>query len=122
MRMLGDLLRREQLWAAEPRGVGAGATDPQRLHDVPERVERQTHIGRQMGLRKGVPGLLPDSTGAHRRTGVHIARRPSSSGSEDGASGILHRMLISLSIWDSIYRDHCHSECRSAPNADHEPP
>ena len=38
--MLGDLLKREQLCAAEPAHAFAGATDPQRLHDAPEGVER----------------------------------------------------------------------------------
>ena len=67
--MLGDLLKREQLCAAEPSIIFAGATDAQRLHDVPEGVERDTHIGR-MGHARDVRGLFHDSTGARWRPGV----------------------------------------------------
>ena len=98
--MLGDLLKREQLCAAKPRIAFAGTTDPQRLHDVPEGVECHTHIGR-MGHARGVRGLFHDSMG------LAGARE-----SGDEAVGILSRMLISLIIWDSIYRDHCHSLAR----------
>jgi hypothetical protein len=59
--MLGDLLKREHLRAAQPRIAFADATDPQRLHDVPEGIERDAHIG-WMG-RPGVQGLRHDSTG-----------------------------------------------------------
>jgi len=57
--MLGDLLKCKKLRAAEPSTVFAGATDPQRLHDVPEGVERHPHVG--------VSGLFHDSTGARWR-------------------------------------------------------
>jgi hypothetical protein len=59
--MLGDLLKREQLCAAKPRRVFAGATGPQRLDDVPESVERHTHIGR-MSPTGGARDVLHDST------------------------------------------------------------
>jgi hypothetical protein len=62
--MLGDLLKREQLRAAKPRKVFASATDPKGLHDVPEGVERHTHIGR-MSHAGGVRDLLHDSMGAY---------------------------------------------------------
>ena len=75
--MLGDLLQCKQLRAAEPSIVFAGATGPQRLHDLPEDVERHTHVGR-MGDARGVSGLFHDSTGSPWRTGAHTARGPSS--------------------------------------------
>jgi len=62
--MLGDLLKREQLCAAKSRIAFAGATGPQRLHDPPEGVERQTHVGR-MGHTGAVRRLLHNSRGAH---------------------------------------------------------
>src|SRR6188768_4289413 len=75
--MLGDLLKREKLRAAEPSTLFAGTTNPQRLHDAPERIERHTHIG-WIGHTKGGHGLFHDSTGARWRPGVHTPRRPSS--------------------------------------------
>jgi len=44
--MLGDLLKREQLCAAESPTAFAGATGSERLHDAPEGIECHAHIGR----------------------------------------------------------------------------
>jgi len=74
--MLGDLLQREQLRAAEPSRVSTAAAGPQRLHYVPEGVERDTHIGRMCGARR-LRRPFRDSPAACRRTGVHTARGPS---------------------------------------------
>ena len=74
--MLGNLLKCKKLRAAEPSIVFAGATDSQRLDDVPEGVERHTHVGR-MGHTRGVRGLFHDSTGARWRARAQTACRPS---------------------------------------------
>lgn len=46
--MFSNLLKGEQLCAAQPSLVVAVATGPQRLHDAPEGVERHAHV-RWMG-------------------------------------------------------------------------
>ena len=69
--MLGDLLQCEQLRAAKSTSVSGGATDSQRLNDVPEGVERHTHLGR-MGRASGARGRCHDSTGARRRAHGNI--------------------------------------------------
>jgi hypothetical protein len=61
--VFGDLLQREQLCAAKPRKVFAGAADPERLHDVPEGVERHAHLWR-MSHAGGDRDLLHDAAGA----------------------------------------------------------
>jgi hypothetical protein len=78
--MLGDLLKREKLCAAEPRVALACAADPQRLNDVAERVERHRHVGR-MGRMRAVRDLPQASTQADGRRGARIPRRSSTAGS-----------------------------------------